>query len=454
MPLNLICVARIAAALLAGLALSGCGGGGGSAGRTQQTAIGPPQIVPPFVMAGEFALHPGFQGQWGLRAIRADRAYENIARANASAGEGGETAPGAGVTIGFIDSGIDQRHPIFAGKMIVEEFQAGGVDETGAVEYSHGTAVASVALGARIDGSPSLHGVAWAADVKMIGIPLESAGGSYAPISSPGLLLSDLSTAPIATDIASDPDIDILNLSIGYEGLIENYDEARLRAGFSRTISVLAQAGARQKKILVWAAGNAHGAPCSYVGADCQGGRVNATSPEVLPGLMVRISELRGHSIAVAAVGEDGEIADFSNRCGIAADWCIAAPGEDVAFAWFGPYEGRVRRGYAEGSGTSLAAPMVSGALAVMDSFFDGQLSNEELVARVFATADKTGRYADRATYGQGCWTWGRRRSRWGMCRSRRGQASGRADSRSPRRRSPSEARSGTAWRARLRRVR
>ena len=70
---------------------------------------------------------------------------------------------------------------------------------------------------------------------------------------------------------------------------------------------------------------------------------MDAVSVELVAGLAARMPELRNHSIAVVAL-QDGmsgaEIADFSNRCGIAADYCIAAPGADVAFAYFGE-EGR-----------------------------------------------------------------------------------------------------------------
>ena len=100
--------------------------------------------------------------------------------------------------------------------------------------------------------------------------------------------------------------------------------------------------------------------------------------------------------------GEPGEIAPFSSRCGIAADWCIAAPGSDILIAYFGPYRGRAIRDYGRSSGTSFAAPMVSGGLALMKQMFRSQLRNEELVTRLFHTADKTGIYADRAVYGQG----------------------------------------------------
>ena len=123
----------------------------------------------------------------------------------------------------------------------------------------------------------------------------------------------------------------------------------------------------------------------------------------LLAGLAARFPELKPQTVAVVAIGEDGEITDFSNRCGIAEDYCLAAPGEEVASAYFGPFRGRDGvRGTVPLRGTSLAAPMVTGGLALMKQLFRDQLSNPDLVARLMETADRSGVYADAAIYGQG----------------------------------------------------
>ena len=152
------------------------------------------------------------------------------------------------------------------------------------------------------------------------------------------------------------------------------------------------------------AAGNQNGDRCGFGVEHCVDGRIEAVSVGILPGLLAYLEELQGHSIAVVALSPDGgDIASFSNRCGIAADFCIAAPGEEVRFAYYGPDgEEDGVRGYGEAGGTSFAAPMVSGGLAVMKHLFRDQISNEELVSRLFLTADNTGIYADRDIYGNG----------------------------------------------------
>ena len=137
--------------------------------------------------------------------------------------------------------------------------------------------------------------------------------------------------------------------------------------------------------------------------AECVDGRVEATSPSLLAGLAARFPELKKNTLAVVAIKEDGGITDFSNRCGIAEDFCLAAPGEDVTVAYFGPHQGRSGvRGTARVPGTSVAAPMVTGGLLLMKQLFRDQLSNTDLAARLLETADRSGAYADAAIYGRG----------------------------------------------------
>ena len=307
----------------------------------------------------------------------------------------------------MIDSGIDPEHPSFANKSLHRGFLFGAGEETGE-RWSHGTAVASIAAGARTDDPNAAPGVAWGADLAVWAIPLGEADQVYDPITLEALARSDAAFSHLFSQVFAWRDagrnLDILNLSFGYDGLIDGYSEADLRANFGETIATLAQAGAPEKTILVWAAGNANNDACQPGVPNCVNGQVDAASVGVLPGLAARMTELQGHSVAVVALAPDGQaITDFSNRCGIAAPFCIAAPGEDVTLAYFGPRDDEIGiRGYAVGRGTSFAAPMVSGGLAVMKQLFRDQLSNEELVSRLFLTADRTGVYADRAIYGNG----------------------------------------------------
>ena len=355
-----------------------------------------------------------FKNQWGLAAINAAQAYADLELV-----QGRAAVPGAGVTVGFVDTGIDPAHPLFTGD-VKEEFLLSAENETGS-ERSHGTAVASIVAADPEGLAPSdrhlgFVGVARGANLRMFAIPTGSGGGNYRPVSLRGLAGNDEDFKTIFAHALS-RSIDILNLSIGFDGIIDNYTVQDLRDNFGDAIAAMAQAGATEKRILVWAAGNAHGDPCDAGTDNCVGGMVDppepgtidAASVEVLSGLPVRIAELRGHSIAVVAVAEDvdmdghPEIASFSNRCGSAADWCIAAPGQDVEIAVFGKINGvEGERGIGSSSGTSYAAPMVTGGLALMKQLFRDQLPNTALVERLYRTADKDGPYSDAAVYGQG----------------------------------------------------
>ena len=353
-------------------------------------------------LAEDYAADRNFEAQWGLHAINAHRAY-----GNAHLLEGPDAAPGTGVTIGVIDTGIDTEHPIFEGKTIFLDLLFGATGDTGE-EGSHGTAVASIAAGGQSDNPNAPHGVAWGADLAVWAIPLGTGDNVYDPITLEELAETDEGFAEIFQPVFAwrdaGGDLDILNLSFGFEGIIDRYAEEDLRANFSETIAALAQADTADKTILVWAAGNQNGDRCGFGVEHCVDGRIEAVSVGILPGLLAYMEELQGHSIAVVALTPDGGgIASFSNRCGIASDFCIAAPGEEVRFAYYGPDdEVDGVRGYAEGRGTSFAAPMVSGGLAVMKHLFRDQLANEELVSRLFLTADDTGIYADRDIYGNG----------------------------------------------------
>ena len=270
-----------------------------------------------------------FDNQWGLETINADWAYANVELL-----KGQTSKPGAGVTIGFIDTGIDTDHPMFAGKTVTEVFLDGATNETGD-KFSHGTAVASLAAGLRSGSlASSANGVAWGADIAMFAIRAGSGSDPYVPISLAGLSSADSGWADLINSVLNWRDgqraVDFLNLSVGYPGIINSYSRQELRDNFGTAIAAMAQSGAGEKTILIWSAGNAHGDPCDPADvAQCENGQVNAVSVEVLPGLVRRIPELRGHSLAVVALkSSDSTIAGFSNRCGIAADYCLAAPGE------------------------------------------------------------------------------------------------------------------------------
>ena len=419
--------------------LSACGGGGGVGGGVggsgdngdagnSDTGNVDDNSTPPIdfqaqaeTIASRYRSRSEFSSQWGLSRVRADRAYAHVELAM-----GFGVGVGKGVTIGILDTGIDLDHPAFVtnandpdkNRKITEQFLPDAVDENGS-DASHGTAVAGVAAGGRNVGLPgSAHGVTWNANLAVFAIPLGSRGPNYVyrPVDLSTFTQQDREginrwfSTPLSWRGLNGERVDILNLSFSVTGMIEGYSETTLRTSLANAIQTMAQAGAQEKTILVWAASNSHGTTCAPGPAECKQNsngdwKVDATSPSVLAGLPAKIRELRGHVIAVASVGEDGEISHFSNRCGIAAEWCLAAPGESILAPHFGPTsstDNTVIRSYRRVSGTSVAAPMVSGGLALMKQLFRNQLSNTALVSRLMATANKSGRYVNRSLYGQG----------------------------------------------------
>ena len=233
----------------------------------------------------------------------------------------------------------------------------------------------------------------------MFAIPLSIDGGSYVAISEDQLSARDSSDAELYQQVLNQ-DLDILNLSFGYLSNIELFSEQVLRDSYSKAIAALAQTEKQEKTILVWSAGNAG-----------DHSDVSVSSPELLGGLAARLEELQGHSVVAVSIDEGGRISDFSNRCGIAKDFCIAAPGEQV-FA--GTQIGSGSE-YNLVKGTSYAAPMVSGGLVAMKKLFRDQLSNEQLVSRLFATANDGGIYANPAIYGHGLMDLGAATNPWGI---------------------------------------
>ncbi len=387
--------------LLPVLGVAACGGSGGTERPPPPPVVGPsdPDGPDPLSFPDEpglteeqeserssFADSTEFARQWSLAEIGADYAYAR-----------GYT--GQGVTVGIIDTGIDPNHSAFAGRLHSRSGVASQSCPNGFCSFSairdtgrHGTVVGGV-IAANRTGSV-MHGVAYEAELLALGIQLGSATPVYRPVnlSNPGSFRSiDEQSQGLYRRFGSATRI--INHSFGYEGLVTDYTAAQYRAAFGRTVDSLIQAGTpdSEKIILVWAAGNSNGR------RDARGNLADASSPNLTAATPHYFPELRGHFVSVVATGRDGTIASYSNRCGVAADYCMAAPGSGIR----GPAAGS-DEDYLVVSGTSLATPQVAGALALMEQAFRGQLGSTEMVSRLFAAADKSGIYANRDIFGQG----------------------------------------------------
>jgi hypothetical protein len=109
-----------------------------------------------------------------------------------------------------------------------------------------------------------------------------------------------------------------------------------------------------------------------------------------LSALPLAFPDLQNHFVNVVAINNIGTIAQYSNQCGITQNYCIAAPGS----AWKTDENQSV-------SGTSFAAPTVSGAIAVIKEAFP-YMNAQQITQLLFTTATDLGEEGVDSVYGWG----------------------------------------------------
>ena len=350
---------------------------------------------------------PEYFNQWGLDFINASNAYVI-------------GATGEGITVAVVDEALDWGHHEFLREGILHPDSvltySGNIEPT-PWEKFHGTATASI-IAARRDEKdiPSnMQGVAYESQILFIATELGDppADGDYVPttIQKYDWSYYDQSEANLYNELSSKADI--VNNSFGFTGQITDYPKEIFEASFPKFINSLEE---NKETMFVWSAGNYNGI------TDTNGEKVDAADPGWLAGLSYYFPELADNNIAVVAVDKEGKIADWSNRCGVVKNTCIAAPGSRINVAipnnLYESLSEKEKNGlnkdvleylknhpseaYLFASGTSFAAPHVTGALAVLKGVFKDNLSAKEIIDRLYKTANKEGEYADEATYGQG----------------------------------------------------
>ncbi len=341
----------LGAAAVGGAAAAAGGGGGGSSGDTGTTTPPPPDPV-------EFETAEYFASR-SLGTVNASSAYAR----------GGT---GQGIVVAVLDTGLDLTHPELQGQVA-----PGGFDftyTTGMVDPQiHGTFVSGLIAAKKDDFA--MHGVAYDAKI----LPMRIFDGLGNPTTS--------SNVAAAVNRAVAFGAHVINNSWGLDAMVTDVTAAQYSTQFPGLLQSFRNAVAAGR-VLVWAAGNV------------DPGFSPNPNPSVEAGLPHLFPELQSHWLAVVSVGGSGAITNYSYRCGVAAAWCLAAPGGgDVV-----PGDGVISTGpggYYESSGTSFAAPTVSGGVAILMDLFPN-LTSEQIVARLLATANKTGIYANTLVYGQG----------------------------------------------------
>ena len=270
------------------------------------------------------------------------------------------TTRGAGVVVAVIDTGVDTRHPSLAGRVLVAldcigaggdgaRCRAGGDSDPD----GHGTHVAGIVAGGEGGVVP---GVAPEADLIVLRA-LADGTCLRRPCGGDGRA-EDVAAA---IDRAVDEGAQVVNLSLG--AAVDGVDRSVL-AALER---------AWQRGTIVVLAGGTH-----------------SVLTDVGPGT---------HAVVVTAVDRDGTLAPYATGVGTAR-WAVAAPGgTERSSAGDGchdrdairsalPVPGGESEAYGCLAGTSMAAPHVSGALALL--LAEGR-SPQAAVDRLLATAEDAG---------------------------------------------------------------
>ena len=260
-------------------------------------------------------------------------------------------ARGKNVKIAIIDSGININHIEFRGAL------SGGYDaftNRQGLAYvgdtlGHGTHVASLAAG-RSDG----RGMVGTASLSTI-VPIKVFQNS------------STSDAIIARgiDYARSQKAFVFNMSLGSSSM-------------SPTIRTALQNAVKGGSVIVVAAGNEGAANPSW------------------PARHASESWANGQIIAVGAVDQNNRIASFSNRAGATKNFYLVAPGVNL----IGAYPSSTTS-YAYMSGTSMAAPVVAGAVAVVKSAWP-YLTAKDTANILFVTATDLGAKGVDEIYGRG----------------------------------------------------
>lgn len=324
------------------LLLAACGGAGGP-GPASLSSSTPPAQPAPVVVAppAPAANHDTAEYRRSTAAVGA-----NVLPAWNSG------ASGAGVTIGIIDSGLTDTLGEFTGRISSASRDVTGQGRSLADPTGHGTAVAAVAAAARNDSGMS--GIAPAATLAV----MRADSGDCAD----GCRFTDSALAT-GVDAAVAAGAKVINISLSGSNA-----NLTLRNAFAKA----AAAGT----VLVLSAGNSGE---SDVAALAQAALASAGAGNVI--------------IAGAADGS-GAIASFSNRAGSAQANYLTAPGVSVRSF---NHQGEA----ALYSGTSFAAPTVTGAVALLAHSFPN-LSASKIVEILLASADDAGDKGTDAVYGRG----------------------------------------------------
>ncbi len=339
------------------LLLAGCGGGGGSG---VDTIPPPPVAVTPTPTPAPSPPPPPTPTPTTANYDTTEyRATVGAVSMNALAAYA-KNATGAGINLAIVDSGIDLQSAEFGSRLSSASQDLAGngsIDD----QDGHGTAVAFTAAGRR--NGAGTQGVAF--DANLIVLRADQPGSC-------------------ATEGQSGSDT---GCKFGTDAITRGIDAARL-AG-ARVIN-LSLGGANMPQSLINAIGRATAQGIIVVIAAGNDGTDNPDPFTAVAG----DPAARNLVIVAGSVGADDIISTFSDRAGTGAAHYLTAVGErvrapdenDTPFLW---------------SGTSFAAPQISGAVALLAQAFPN-LSGAQIVDLLFRTARDAGTAGVDTVYGNG----------------------------------------------------
>ncbi len=373
---------------IAGVGLAGGGGGGGGSSSS------------PSLTASDFETTE-YNKQYGLGNINASSAYAR-----------GYT--GSGITVSVLDTPYDTDHPDLINVFDTGyDGSSGGTDVTctGTCSTSHGTHVAGI-IAANKDNS-EMHGVAYNAKIKPITIFNSSA-------------TFDVTTSQLVNSInaGSSSSITAMNNSWGSSTTATinvggtNYYYAKPATSSLASSETTAWENAVDTTVVVWANGNdglnnstgriyyynsaskALAGGNDYSGSVLNASSLNVNTPSRRGSLAVSNSTVAGKWLTVVAVDSNNNIASYSNGCGTAKAFCIAAPGSSI-YSTVDLDDTSVSGSYSNKSGTSMAAPHVTAAIAILKQQFPN-LTPTQLVTLLTSTATDLGTSGNDEVYGVG----------------------------------------------------
>jgi len=352
-------------ALLISLAvgLSGCGGGGGNSNVRGASAPPPPAPTP---SPSSNLPQPPTDAQLSLT-----NAY--------AAHNQGYT--GTGVTIGVVDSGIMRSNPTVAGRVSQELIYVDPTQNNINIDdvNGHGTMVSEIAAGTSFAQFPG--GIAPGANLVSARIIADKAPDDNG--STPPTQVTSSDATPLGqvnADLIS-AGVKVMNNSWG--GITWDTTNNTLNSAFDAAYAPFVNNGG----LVVFAAGN-----------DSQ---ANPSTIAALPYYAHDANLQKGWLVAVALNSNNPtQLESYSNQCGVAMNFCLAAPG-DVIVLGANTTASTTNPSYYIVEGTSLAAPIVSGAAALVWQAYP-YFSNDLIRQTLLGTATPLGGSQPNPTFGYG----------------------------------------------------